>query len=38
MTGEIFLKMIPLLAEQGVVTLRDARDASQKTYVARVKY
>ncbi len=38
MTGEIFLKMVPLLAEQGIVTLREARDASQRTYLARVKY
>jgi DNA polymerase-3 subunit epsilon len=38
MTGEIFLKMIPLLAAQGIVTLRDAREASQRTWHARVKY
>jgi DNA polymerase-3 subunit epsilon len=30
--------MVPLLAERGIVTLRDAREASQRTYVARVKY
>lgn len=37
-TGEVFLKMIPLLAEQGIHTLRDALTASEKTYYARVKY
>lgn len=38
MTGEIFLRMIRVLAERGIVTLRDARQASQRTYLARVKY
>ncbi len=37
-TGEIFLKMSPLLAKQGIHTLKDARLASQKTYYARLKY
>lgn len=37
-TGEVFLKMIPLLADKGIVTLRQALEASQKTYFARVKY
>jgi DNA polymerase-3 subunit epsilon len=37
-TGEVFLKMIPLLAEKGVRTLKDARDAAEKTFYARVKY
>ncbi|NJD36075.1 MAG: DNA polymerase III subunit epsilon [Betaproteobacteria bacterium] len=37
-TGEVFLKMIPLLADMGIVTLRQALDAAQKTYFARVKY
>jgi DNA polymerase-3 subunit epsilon len=37
-TGEIFLKLIPLLAEKGIYTLAEARYASQKTYYARLKY
>ncbi|MCX7154906.1 MAG: exonuclease domain-containing protein [Rhodocyclales bacterium] len=37
-TGEVFLKMIPLLADMGIVTLQQALDAAQKTYFARVKY
>ncbi len=37
-TGEVFLKMISLLNEQGIHTLKDARIASQRTYYARLKY
>ena len=37
-TGEVFLKMIPLLADMGILTLRQALDAAQKTYFARIKY
>ena len=37
-TGEVFLKMIPLLADMGIVTLRQALEAAQKTYFARIKY
>jgi DNA polymerase-3 subunit epsilon len=37
-TGEVFLKMLPLLAEMGITTLRQAREASQRTYHARLKY
>jgi DNA polymerase-3 subunit epsilon len=37
-TGEVFLKMIPLLAEQGIRTLREAREAAERTYYARIKY
>ena len=38
MTGEIFLKLIPLLAAQGIKTLKDAREASQQTAYARLHY
>ena len=37
-TAEVFLKMIPQLANRGIVTLKDAQDASQQTYYARVRY
>ncbi|MCM8594508.1 exonuclease domain-containing protein [Accumulibacter sp.] len=37
-TGEVFLKMLPLLAEMGIRTLRQAREASQRTYHARLRY
>jgi len=37
-TAEIFLKLIPLLAEKGIHTLGEAREASQKTFYARLKY
>ena len=37
-TGEVFLKMIPLLAEKGIRTLGEVREAAEKTYYARVKY
>jgi DNA polymerase-3 subunit epsilon len=37
-TAEVFLKLIPLLAEKGIRTLAQAREAAQKTYYARVKY
>ncbi len=37
-TAEVFLKLIPLLAEKGIRTLREAREAAEKTYYARVKY
>ena len=38
MTAEIFLRMIPLLAKAGIRTLGEAREASQKTYYARIDY
>ena len=37
-TGEVLLRLIPLLAAQGIRTLKDAREAAQKTYYARLKY
>jgi DNA polymerase-3 subunit epsilon len=37
-TGEIFLKLIPLLKKKGIHTLKQARLASQKTYLSRLKY
>jgi DNA polymerase-3 subunit epsilon len=37
-TGEAFLRMLPLLAEKGIRTLKEARDAAEKTFYARVKY
>ncbi|MCC6657901.1 MAG: DNA polymerase III subunit epsilon [Rhodocyclaceae bacterium] len=37
-TGEVFLRMIPLLEEMGIRTLRQAREAAERTYYARIKY
>lgn len=37
-TAEVFLKLIPLLQAQGIHTLGQAREASQKTLYARLKY
>jgi DNA polymerase-3 subunit epsilon len=37
-TGEIFIKMVPLLNAMGITTLREALAAAEKTYYARVKY
>jgi len=37
-TGEVFLRMVPLLAERGIRTLGEARAASERTFYARVKY
>ncbi|MFP5398087.1 MAG: PolC-type DNA polymerase III, partial [Gammaproteobacteria bacterium] len=37
-TAEIFLRLIPLLAERGIHTLGQAREASQRTYYARITY
>jgi DNA polymerase III subunit epsilon len=38
LTGEIFIKLLPLLATQGIITLKDALAASQRTYLAGVQY
>jgi DNA polymerase-3 subunit epsilon len=37
-TAEVFQHLIPLLAERGIHTLGQAREAAQKTYYARLKY
>ncbi|MBD3892972.1 exonuclease domain-containing protein [Hydrogenophaga sp.] len=37
-TAEVFLRLIPLLAEKGIHTLGQAREAAQKTYYARLTY
>jgi DNA polymerase-3 subunit epsilon len=37
-TAEVFLKLVPLLAAMGIHTLGQAREASQRTYYARVSY
>jgi len=37
-TGEVFLKLIPVLREKGIYTLADARNAAKETYLARLKY
>lgn len=37
-TAEIFLKLIPLLKEMGIVTFAQALAAARKTYYARLKY
>lgn len=38
LTGEIFLRMLPLLAGIGIHTLRQAREASERTLHARLQY
>ena len=37
-TAEVLLRLIPLLQAMGIRTLREAREAAQKTYYARLKY
>jgi DNA polymerase-3 subunit epsilon len=37
-TAEIFMKLMPLLAKNGIRTLFDAREASKTSYYARLKY
>ena len=37
-TGEVFLKLVPLLESMGIETVRQALEASEKTFFARVKY
>ncbi len=37
-TAEVFLRLVPVLAERGIHTLGAARAAAEKTYYARLKY
>ena len=37
-TAEVFQKLVPLLADLGIHTLGQAREAAQKTYYARLRY
>jgi DNA polymerase-3 subunit epsilon len=37
-TAEVFLKLVPLLADKGIRTLGQAREAARKTYYARLEY
>jgi DNA polymerase-3 subunit epsilon len=37
-TGEVFLRMIPLLEERGICTFQQARTAAEQTYFARLEY
>jgi DNA polymerase-3 subunit epsilon len=37
-TGQVLLKMIPLLAERGIHTLGEAREASRRTVYAKLDY
>jgi len=36
--GEVFLKLVGLLADQGIHTLRQALEAAENTYFARIRY
>jgi DNA polymerase-3 subunit epsilon len=38
LTGEVFLRLLPLLGERGVRTLGQALEASRETYYARLRY
>ena len=37
-TAEVWLHLIPLLQDMGIHTMRQAREAAEKTYYARLKY
>jgi len=37
-TAEIFMKLLPILNSNGILTLNDAIEASKKSYYARLKY
>jgi DNA polymerase-3 subunit epsilon len=38
LTAEILMKLLPLLAERGILTLGQALEASRKSYYARLQY
>ncbi|WP_137895309.1 exonuclease domain-containing protein [Ramlibacter sp. 2FC] len=38
LTAEVFLRLLPLLADQGIQTLGQALEAAQRTYYARLRY
>jgi DNA polymerase-3 subunit epsilon len=38
LTAEILLKLLPLLAERGILSLGQALEASRKCYYARLQY
>jgi DNA polymerase-3 subunit epsilon len=38
LTGELFVRLLPLLADRGIVTLGQAQEASRRTQQARLKY
>jgi DNA polymerase-3 subunit epsilon len=38
MTGEILLRLLPLLSSAGILTLKHAREASERTFRARIRY
>jgi DNA polymerase III subunit epsilon len=38
LTAEVFLRLLPLLAERGIVTLAQALEASRASYLARLEY
>ena len=37
-TADVFVRLLPLLAKQGIVTLGQARSASSRSQFARLKY
>ncbi len=37
-TGEVFLKLLPLLGQRGILTLSQAREAARTSYYARLRY
>lgn len=38
LTGEVFMRLVPLLAERGIITLGQALEASRATYHSRLQY